>query len=1555
MSEVKQQVPRSTETRVSEAVHFYARGELVSLGGRWDWDLHTEAVFCSDVMLTWPADLTGTKSIVHPDDLAVLTEAINKEKFHISFRIITTYGEIKEIRGSDISRIDTDPLMLQQLEQFSLSEVESRWYKHHTELLALQKEMHDEAEWFGCTGSWYLNTDSFECYYSDGVFRLHRLLPQSLNAHANTFQQFIHPEDAPVVTEALERAYAKKLPLQLEYRIITNVGDVLLVRHNTRWKYNYKGENILFGAYTDITQQKKAEEALTDMQTRLSIEAFKLQNAEALSVSGSFEFNITTRKVSFSPGIHRLLGIKSATMLTLPMLLKYVHPDDRGMFEEAIKRDIKEHSVSELQFRIVRADGKVRNMLRKGQLFITPDGDPLIVGNWQDITDVQTITKQVEKTNEKLELQNFLYTRAEEMSSIGSWLWDIETGKISLSQNGYRLLHIKAVEEVTRDHLEQNIHAEDKKTFARYVDLMLKKGEDAEFAFRVLQKQQVRFMQASFRSTQKHGKQVFVGSIRDVTENHQLKDSLMERMAFIETLMENLPDQLMVTDVHHNLVIVNKALEKVQGLRRDEVLHKNLFDVFPALKRQDVLVLLAEALSGKKVQLFNQASLLKRGFINVHLAPIYGAEGEVVGVLHYLHDITKEYQLTRQLSQRLAFIERMIEATVDRIVVLDKNMNYQYWNTRAEEYYGLQKEQVIGKNILEVFPQFRNEVSYEQFRRVLRGETVHLQAVEGDKDTEYTETYLIPIKEENEEVVSVLWIVHDLSRERQLQAERRKAAELLQATLDSAPNMIQVFEAVRDDNGFIIDFKWLLNNHAAETIYGDVIGKSLLENNPGVVEEGIFETFKRVVETGIPDQSERHYVHEQFDGWFYQSVVRLNDGVVTTTSDITAIKDAGLDLTRRKETEDQLKDFALTLEQQVQLRTEELAKNLAILKHAEDLANIGSWEYDRATGTFNWSEGMYRLFGLSHGIEVTPETYLDFVVEEDQPVARRIVKSLRKQHQSFEETLRIRKEGRERTLRLKASVVRGETGKTQKIIGVVIDLTDLTAAEERFRETKYWLESTAQASPDAITVYDLQHKQPVFLNNCLAEWLQRSADELVAMGIEGRLELIHPDDRLKLLQFNERVVQADGATLSLEYRLSTKDGRTLWINNRCRAFKKDAAGRVTHLLSFLQDVTEEVQLREQLTQRTQFLQALLDSVTDRIIVINTEYQLVTWNKRTAEMYQLNSDEVARPSFFELFPKLKADAVITDALHRSLQGQQVHLPVRKEVYSDIYSEIFFIPLQKEEGQVYGVLIILHDVTRAFEARQELKKINASLEAKNRQLESKNDEIANFAFVASHDLKEPLRKLNTYASWVLDEEEDNLSARGKENIRKIIKAVKRMNLLIEDILVLTRIHADQNKSEAVNLNGTLDSVLNVMADAIRNAGAEIDAEELPIITGNSNQLFYLFKNLLSNAIKFRKPSEPPRIQIRAEILNAAALSKWQPTHHQYAKVSIKDNGTGFDMRYAGKLFQVFQRLHHNEEGTGVGLPICKKIMENHNGFIVADSRLGEGSEFSCYFPL
>jgi PAS domain S-box-containing protein len=514
-------------------------------------------------------------------------------------------------------------------------------------------------------------------------------------------------------------------------------------------------------------------------------------------------------------------------------------------------------------------------------------------------------------------------------------------------------------------------------------------------------------------------------------------------------------------------------------------------------------------------------------------------------------------------------------------------------------------------------------------------------------------------------------------------------------------------------------------------------------------------------------------------------------------------------------------------------------------------------------------------------------------------------------------------------------------------------------AEKKIKESKDLLQQTTLATPDAISIYDLDQKQPVYLNNCLGKWTGYTNEELIALGFNGRLALIHEDDKEKLESFNEEMRSvADGKIVKLEYRLKTKYEKTIWIRNRSKVFKRNAEGRVTHVLSVLQDLTEEMELRNQLIERTQFIEALVDNSIDRVLAFDLEYKIISWNRRCEEIYHLTKEEAIGRSFLELFPKIKEDRVLMNAIERAKTGEPYHIPARKEIYNHSFSEIFFIPLKNENGQVHAVLNLLHDVSKMHHVQSELKELNKTLEQKNKELEEKNEEITSFAFIASHDLKEPLRKLYTFSDWLLQKESEGLSETGRNYVKKIGNSVRRMDVLIEDILVLAKIDSDKKLLEKIDLNAILSGVIGDMNEYIKEAEAEVVAERLPVITGNDNQVFYLFKNLLNNAIKFQFPGNQPIIKITAEqVAGHQVDSAKADESRDYCKVSFEDNGLGLDPKYFKKIFQVFQRLHNKNEyeGTGMGLAICRKIMENHGGFIKVESEPDKGSVFSCYFPI
>lgn len=277
--------------------------------------------------------------------------------------------------------------------------------------------------------------------------------------------------------------------------------------------------------------------------------------------------------------------------------------------------------------------------------------------------------------------------------------------------------------------------------------------------------------------------------------------------------------------------------------------------------------------------------------------------------------------------------------------------------------------------------------------------------------------------------------------ERQVQertAELTASRDLLQATMDSSMDMIQVFEAVRDTTGEIVDFRWVLNNHTSESRYGQVQGQSLLERNPGVIPEGIFDAFKHVTETGEPVSAERHYVHEQFDGWFFQSAVKLGDGVATTTKEISTWKAAQAEVlrlqeeiaqARLRESEDRLRQFG------------EASSDVLWIRDAETL----QWIY--LTPVFETIYGLDRETALR---DDNMTGWLELIVSEDRRIASDSIKRVQAGERiSFEYRIRRPNDGQVRWLRNTDFPMRDAAGRVCWVGGIGRDITGEKSSTQR--------------------------------------------------------------------------------------------------------------------------------------------------------------------------------------------------------------------------------------------------------------------------------------------------------------------------------------------------------------------------------------------------------------------------------------------------------------------------------------------------------------------------
>ncbi|GAB3568473.1 hypothetical protein GCM10027578_21050 [Spirosoma luteolum] len=260
----------------------------------------------------------------------------------------------------------------------------------------------------------------------------------------------------------------------------------------------------------------------------------------------------------------------------------------------------------------------------------------------------------------------------------------------------------------------------------------------------------------------------------------------------------------------------------------------------------------------------------------------------------------------------------------------------------------------------------------------------------------------------------------------------------------------------------------------------------------------------------------------------------------------------------------------------------------------------------------------------------------------------------------------------------------------------------------------------------------------------------------------------------------------------------------------------------------------------------------------------------------------------------------------------------------------------------------------------QTNNQLSEANENLASYNAQLIRSNSNLQQFAFVASHDLQEPLRKIQSFGALLIDRYSAGMDSAGIDMLNRIVNAGSRMSMLIRDLLSYSRISTRREEDRRVALNEVIEAVQNDLDLMMTETGTQLSVADLPVISGDRRQLEQLFQNLIGNAIKFRRPEVPPQIVVTTTCIAAEQLPVGlvrEGNALQFYRIDVVDNGIGFEQQYADKIFQVFQRLHNQKAipGSGIGLAICEKVALNHGGGILATSSLGAGATFSIYFPV
>ena len=318
------------------------------------------------------------------------------------------------------------------------------------------------------------------------------------------------------------------------------------------------------------------------------------------------------------------------------------------------------------------------------------------------------------------------------------------------------------------------------------------------------------------------------------------------------------------------------------------------------------------------------------------------------------------------------------------------------------------------------------------------------------------------------------------------------------------------------------------------------------------------------------------------------------------------------------------------------------------------------------------------------------------------------------------------------------------------------------------------------------------------------------------------------------------------------------------------------------------------------------------------------------------------------------------------LYRGYQAgaiDYIYKPIKPEVLRAKVTVL--IDLYRKNRQLLGQEQRLVAINKNLEmeikerkaSEEKVKHLNRQLLENIASLEQANKDLDRFAFMASHDLQEPLRKIRMFSDRLALKYNDMMDDDGRTNILRIHKAAERMQNLITDILTFSKISADTPTFVNCNMNALLEEVLQDLEEEVKEKNGKILVDKLPDLSVNPSLIKPLFHNLIGNALKYSKKNESPVVKITFEISAQLNEGTSERLNTQYCRIFIQDNGIGFDQKYAEEIFGMFKRLHHHSEfqGTGIGLALCKKIVEQHKGYISARSKINEGSVFIVSLPV
>jgi PAS domain S-box-containing protein len=727
-----------------------------------------------------------------------------------------------------------------------------------------------------------------------------------------------------------------------------------------------------------------------------------------------------------------------------------------------------------------------------------------------------------------------------------------------------------------------------------------------------------------------------------------------------------------------------------------------------------------------------------------------------------------------------------------------------------------------------------------------------------------------------------------------------------------------------------LELRVVVANDSACEIWGknqhELLGKPVLDISPELVHSPTYQVVLQVLKTGVPFEGREIPIefirNGQLHKGFYDVVYTAwkgqhgeIKGVITVYTEVTH------SVMARKKIEEKEEQLRIALEG----------------------GDLGYYDYHPQTGELIWSNRTLQLFGLPDDTKPDMDVFFNIIHPDDREQARKTIQEAidpanggiyDNEYRTIGAT-----DGQVRWLHSKGKTSFDEANKPVRFTGVIRDITKEKLAEEKIKESDERFRSTFENAAVGIAHVGLNGAW-LKVNNRLCEIIEYTQEELLAQTFQ---EITHPNDLNADLQLVNDLLQGKINTYSMEKRYIKKDGSSVWTNLTVSLAKK-RDGNPDYFIAVIQDISEQKRAEEYLKQSEEQFRTLADNIQNLAWMADSKGSIFWYNQRwydytgvsATQMQHASWDSLHHPHHFD-----KVNQLIKNFFERK-EPFELTFPLRRFDGAWRWFLTRVHPIKNANGEVLRWVGTSTDIDEQKSVEESLENLVAE---RTRELKRSNEDLQQFAHVASHDFKEPVRKIRTFSSRLSGEFGELLPENGKKYLYKIEDAAVRIYEMIDAILLYSSYDENDKLNDQVDLTKLLHQITTDLEIAINEKHATVVIDEMPVVQGSLIQMYQLFSNLISNSLKFSKKNEPPVIRLS---------SRQQDT--DYIEILLQDNGIGFSASQAEIIFKAFARLHSKSEfqGTGLGLALCQRIVERHGGEIYAQGEEGVGALFVIRFP-